>query len=426
MEEELEEESLSKKHAELFRHPEELIYRSCYASSDLRALMGSSQSRSKIRRLPPAQFFFSLSELSDDEIVELLPHLTEEQWTGILDLDLWAKDELNLGHFLKWVRFILQSEDAVALKILRATDPALWQVAFQRDLGLYARTEEDEFEGDADASSFVTPDGQFQVILPGDAEKSRLYHQLILRMYQLDQEYVPYLFSQSRISTSIELEEEAYQDRRRRVEDMGFQDYYDAVEIYAERTVDGQLPEKRWPAEQEEKISVLPIRIAGEGGGLLLLFQALAALSKEGEIQTVIEELFFVCNKLLSADQVSPGEPGKVKDGIRKAISGINLGLELWSEGRLEKAVSGVGRHYLVSFFQIGFGNLSKLRRSARILEGKAPPGSFLEAALTGFSSRFPVLSEQVKGKIQHRFFDTRSDLEWAHKLIEEVSQQGR
>ena len=418
--------SLSQKHAELFRNPEELIYRTCYASSDLRELLGSAETRSSIRRLPTVQFFFSLKELSDEEIGQLLPHLTEEQWAGILDLDLWTKDQVHVGQFLKWAQFILQAEDAVAIKILRATDPALWRLVFNRDLSLFARTEEDEFEGESEHSTFVTPDGMYLVELPEDAEKARLYHQLIIRMYQLDQTYVLHLFIQAGLATSIELEEKAYQERRRRVEDMGFQDYFDAMEIYAERSEGENLAEKRWVSERKESISVLPMRLTGEEGGPLLMFQALAALSREEEIQDIVEELFFVCNKLLSADQVSPGDPTMIKEGIRKAISGINLGLEVWSEGELERAVVGIQRHYLVAFFQIGFGKLSLLRRSGRALAGRAPLGSFLEAAVEGFCCRFPVLSEQVKGKIHERYFDTRSDLEWARKIMEEVIQQER
>ena len=422
----MEDNSLTQKHAELFQHPEELIYRTCYASSDLRKLLGSAETRSSIRRLPTVQFFFSLKELSDEEIGQLLPHLTEEQWAGILDLDLWTKDQVHVGQFLKWAQFILKAEDAVARKILRATDPVLWRLAFKRDLGLFARTEEDEFEVGSEQGTFVTPDGMYMVELPEDPEKARLYHQLIIRIYELDQEYVLHLFRWASIATSIELEEDAYQERRRRVEDMGFQDYFDAMEIYTERSVSEKLQEKRWVSEQKENISVLPMRLTGEEGGPLLMFQALAALSKEEEIQDVVEELFFVCNKLLSADQISPGDPASIKEGIRKAISGINLGLEVWSEGELERAVVGVHRHYLVAFFQIGFGRLSLLRRSAQTLRDKAPLGSFLEAAVEGFCLRFPVLSEQVKGEIRERHFDTRSDLEWARKIMEEVIQQDR
>jgi hypothetical protein len=374
--------------------------------------------------LPAVQFFFSLQELSDDEIVQLLSHLTEEQWVSILDLDLWTRDQVSVERFLKWAQFIIQVEDPVARKILRGTNPTLWQLAFKRDLGLFARTEEDEFETGSEQGSFLTPEGHYLVVLPEDVEKARLYRQLILRLYELDGSYVPYLFNQTRFATSVELEEEAYQERKLRVEDMGFQDYFDAMEIYTERSLLEELPEKRWASERKDGISLLPTRLTGEEGGPLLLFQVFAALSKEEEIQHLVEELFFVCNKLLSADQLLPSAPAKIKEGIRKAISGINLGLELWSDGQLERAASGVRQRYLVSFFQIGYGRLSLLRRSAEALIGKAPLGSFLEAAVEGLCLQFPVLSEQVGGEIQHRYFDTRYDLKWARKIMEEVVAQ--
>ena len=45
-------------------------------------------------------YSFSLKELDEVEIQRLLLHLTEEQWTGILDLDLWSKDRVHLTRFL--------------------------------------------------------------------------------------------------------------------------------------------------------------------------------------------------------------------------------------------------------------------------------------------------------------------------------------
>jgi len=110
-----------------------------------------------------------------DEVVQLLSHLTEEQWASILDLDLWTRDEVSVERFLKWAQFITQVEDPVARKILLGTNPTLWQLAFKRDLGLFVRTEEDEFETGSEQGSFLTPEGHYLVVLPEDAEKARLY-----------------------------------------------------------------------------------------------------------------------------------------------------------------------------------------------------------------------------------------------------------
>jgi hypothetical protein len=177
-----------------------------------------------------------------------------------------------------------------------------------------------------------------------------------------------------------------------------------------------------------EESSALPAHFARKRvSGPLILFQALAAVGKEEQTQKLIEELFYVCNKLLSADRISPDEPSQVKKSILKAINCLNLGLDCWSGGDLGRAVEGISKHYLLSFFQIGFGRLTELKEEARRrCETQEPiPGSFLEAVLEALTLQFPELAEQFEGKIRTRFFQTEEDLGWGRKLIEQLSAKG-
>ncbi len=411
---------------DLISRPEEIIYRSCYASADLEQMLQNAEKRSAIRRLPPAQLFFSIKELDESQIFELLPHITEEQWATVLDLDLWTKDQLNPDRFVSWQRHILFTEDAVARKLLRATDFEAWAFAVKRSILIFARGEDGEFSEEAlNYGQYETPDGLFLIGLPRNAERARLWHQLLQRLYQLEPRVALALLDSCRFQTSAELEETAYQNRRRRIEDLGFQDYFEAIEIYSPRDCDEKLPEKK----RQTDPGVLPARFRqSEAGNPLLLFRALAALGKEKEIQLLIEELFYVCNKLLSADRIPPDEPAQVKRVILKALSCLNLGLDCWSCGDIGKAIQGISRHYLLSFFQIGFGRLIELQKEAQLKskQGGPIPGSFLEAALEALSRPFPELAEQFEGKIRTRFFKNEADLSWGKQLIEQLSLKDR
>ena len=416
---------LQKRHREIIQRPEELVYRSCYAPIDLARMLANPDERSLIRRLPAAQVFFAIKALDDETIARLLPQITEEQWTTVLDLDLWRKDRVNLHAFLGWQRHLLDAEDAVARKLVRATDLRLWQTLFRRFLEVYVRVEEDEFESEpVDRDSIVTPDGGFIVGLPRNPEASRVCRSLLARLYELDADWIRSTLLQARLRTPSELEEDAYQNRRRRIEDLGFQDYFDAIEVYSPLELTDSLPEKRW--EKRGDFSDLPEgapKLAADGP--MLLFQAMSSLDS-AEIENLVEELFFVCNKLLSADRVSPESPRRVKHGIRKALSGINLGLSCWSEDQLGKAAAGLRRHFLVSFFQLGFGRLVELRtRALRIGEdGRSPePGSFAEACLEGLQRRFPVQSRRRKGRIRRRPIDDRGEWQRAHEFLEKLPE---
>jgi hypothetical protein len=407
-------------------HPEELVYRSCYAPVSLQDLLTTAEKRSKIRRLPPPQLFFSIKELDDEQMTALIPHLTEAQWEAILDLDTWNKDEVDIAGFLSWQRHILEAEDAVARKILRATDPEMWALAFCRDLRIASRTEEDEFEWEPaeDDSTFVTQDARYLVVLPREAERARLYVRLLSRLSQLDTDYLVMLLEESRYRTATELEEEVYQSRRRRIEDLGFQDYFEAISLYTPLDLSDSWPEKDW--EPSEQVGELPAILPGDQDAPMLLFRAFAEVANTDEIQSLVEELTYVCNKLMSADRIAPGDPGRIRKTIRKAICGLNLGLDVWCKGELGRAVYGVRKLYLQSFLQFAFGCLVRLQRRARALlsHRDLEPAGPLEAFLEGLAAPYPTLREVREGQVVDVFLETRDDLSRAERILENIESE--
>ena len=405
---------------------EELIYNSIYRPVDVRAMLESADTRGQIRKLSGPHLFFGLKELGDEEFLRLLPHVTEEQWTGVLDLDLWSGDNMSSEQFLDLERHIVQAEDPVARKLIRAADPELWELLFKRKLKIYPKVEEDEYAAEPQSGEWLeTPDKNYLILLPQDPVEARLLRALILRLYALEPAYVAILFESSAARTSAEIEEVAYQSRKSRVETMGFQDYFEAIEIYTFFPPEEALPKKE--QEQIREVSTLPVRFEKEFKGPLLLFEAFALIINPQDSQTLLEKLFFVCNKVLSADRASPADPEHVKETIGKAITGINLGLDWHSKGNLQKAAEDLRRHYLQSFFQAGYSRLVELQRKGRELKeasGEPEPGSFLEAFLEGLLKKYPLLSEQTEGKIQTRFFQTRRDLETAREYLTRMTKQ--
>ena len=405
-------------------NPEELIFRSCYAPFDVRDYLQSAETRSLIRKLPAAQLFFSIQELDEEEMALLLPQLTEEQWTTFLDLDLWDKDEVNTGALLHWTSFTLETDDPVARKLLRATDHELLQLLWRREIQVIPRVEEDEFEQEPplDRDTFITPDNDYLIVLPEDPEKSRLIHSFIQRLYHLEAEYAQMCLANSQYVTSIELEETAFRNRCLRSEDNGFQDYFDALEIYTPRSPGSPLPEKDDYSGEVPKD--LPVPVAKKDESRFIFIEALASISRQEEIESLLQEMFFVCNKIISADRTFAGDPENIKNGISKALNGINLGLDIWSGGDLHKAADGILRHFLASFFQIGYGALLKVNRTAAATANQEP-GSYGEVVMEGLKSPYPLFteSEEDDGKITFstRYFQTAADIDQAMDLLGEL-----
>lgn len=400
--------------------PEELLFQVCYAPADLAGMLARSETRSKIRRLSPVQVYFSARDLNAEEIQQLLPQITEEQWTAILDLDLWTRDTADTDAFLSWQRHLPHAEDAVGRKLLRGTDLVLWGLSFARDLEVYSRVAEDEFEGEppSDREWMVTPDSEYLVLLPRQAEKARLYRSLIYRLYELDASTARILFHESRLRTSNELEEEAYQNRKRRIEDLGFQDYFDAVEIYQYLPREADLPRKN--LERLDTYAPVPAQIQHSTHDHLLL-RALNSVENESQRTALFQELFFVLNKLMMADGISPADQIAFREGLAKGLSVLNLGLDWWTDSALDRAVPSVQEYYFVSLFQYGYSRLADLRRLAKGVEREPEPGSEQEAFLEGILELFPVLVREEEGKLARSHFSTRESVEKAAGRLSEL-----
>lgn len=411
---------MSNQTEDLIRRPEEAIYRTIYAPVDLREMLSSAETRSRIRRLPPVQLFFGLKELSDEEVAQLAPHISQEQWRAVIDLDVWSRDRANTRELVNLQRHILLNEDAVASKLVGAPDPELWELTFARLTSIHPRVEE-EVEGEPkEGDYFETPDNEYLIVLPRNPELARVLRAILIRLYQLDPAWTRIRLESARFRTPTELNEDAYEKRTRRVEEMGFQNYYEAVEIYAPIIAGESLPVK---AKSTERVSTLPAPARLPDSGALLLMQALAHLSRSRDISPLLEELFFVCNKILTADRVSPGEPRLVRKGIRKALTGINLGLDFWCEGSFERAITGVQELYLQSFFRLGHTKLVELREKARTVTQEQEPeaGSAAAARLKGLLRKYPIQSWQREpgARLHWRFFSTAEQVRKAEKRLE-------
>ncbi|MEE8349349.1 MAG: DUF6178 family protein [Acidobacteriota bacterium] len=408
-----------KKESLVTQSPEELIYQSVYAPVDLREMLSTADLRGRIRRLSIPHLFFGIKELEDKEIVKLLPHITETQWTGLLDLHLWSRDEMSTDAFVELERHLIQTEVPVANKLLRGTDTELWELLLKRSVHIYEKIDEDQYEVEpAEGEWLETPNKDYLITLPQDPEEARLLRALILRLYDLGAEYATNVIGSCRARTAIEIEECAFQNRKRRVEEMGFQDYFDAIDVYTSLSPDETLAEKK--PELLREVSTLPTRLTEPLEDSLLLIEALTLVTEPQASQALVEELFFICNKVISADSTSPTDPTEIKTKILKTITGINLGLDFWASGNLQKAARGLEQFYLQSFFQIGYGRLTNLQEEARTaLETSRPePGSFPEAVLDQILEPYPRLAELDGDKVNVRFFQTRRDVDQARKFL--------
>ena len=203
------------------------------------------------------------------------------------------------------------------------------------------------------------------------------------------------------------------------MEALGFQDYFDSISIFNPLTLEDRLPHKAW-LRSPESVPIAPLNTTLGG---LFFFKTLARLDKRNRQEGILEELFYVSNKVLSADLVSPDLPSRVKTGIRKTILGINIGLELAADRDLNQAVRLLETGYLQSFFQLAYGLLLELQVLARELQQDvgSSPDSYPDQLVRGLLRRYPLLAVRTPTRIKKRFFQTLTDTEQCRRILEHL-----
>jgi hypothetical protein len=96
-------------------------------------------------------------------------------------------------------------------------------------------------------------------------------------------------------------------------------------------------------------------------------------LSSAAEVADLHFALVALCNRVLSADRVSPGDDEVVTTVLNRVAATLDLAVEFLSRGSDERATAAVRSVPVVRLFQLGTSLLGKLRKLARSLLKKNP-----------------------------------------------------
>lgn len=179
--------------------------------------------------LPVQPLYLAIKSLPVDRVAEYLPRLSPDQRTAFLDIDLWQKDELDVEQFQFWVQaYWLCQDDQVKLDFVKSDQFGLF---LKGKFNVWTFDVEDPEYPDHD-SYFLTEDSLLLV----EYEENYPYVQELkemIRMLYADlgvENAYAYLFKI--VSDGfLTLQEDEYHAKKERLRDIGFVDYFDALDI---------------------------------------------------------------------------------------------------------------------------------------------------------------------------------------------------
>lgn len=178
--------------------------------------------------IPIQPLYVALKNTSKDHVAQILPKLSSDQRQALRDIDLWQKDNLDPEAIRYWMDIYAScTDDDVILEYVKSED---FLLSMKNQFTIDTFDAEDPMYPDDD-NYFLTEDNLLLIAYPEGFELVQELKEMIRRLYSdigVENAYA-FLFKMVVDSYQI-LEEDLYQEKKDRLREFGFVDYYDALE----------------------------------------------------------------------------------------------------------------------------------------------------------------------------------------------------
>jgi hypothetical protein len=388
-----------------------------------------------IRALPGDELFYLVSELGFPEALDVMQHATSSQVQTVLDFALWERDQIPSERADEWLRALVMAPPATVVAWVRGLDVELCAVLLRRRARIYDLSL-DEPPDEPEGAFLSTPDNLFTLDLLGEGDEAAVTARLIDALYREDKNLARRLLVGMRSELDAELEEAAYRWRSGRMADLGFVEFYEALEVYREldpaqvavRTEGNRARPSAERASYLRLPGALAERLAAGGTPFA---RAVAAIVDADQVAELHFELVALCNRVLSADRVSPADHEKVAAVLARVAATLDLAVEFLGRGSDERATAAVAGIPLMVIFRVGVSLVAKVKKLALALERHTPFARTglrlfetedleLLAALTQLRPLFPRRLDTPPGAGE-RPFGSLADIAAATAALEQV-----
>ncbi len=346
------------------------------------ALLEGPEPAAAVAALAPTELHELVLDIGLGEAGPLLALATPAQIQGCLDFECWDADRAELARAKPWFAALLELGFEKIGQVWAGLD-AEWRVLFiQAHVTIY-----DLFGGeDPDHDStyldvpdddappvWMTPDGAFAVRLLGSADDGRLAMAILDDLYRADMGLARHTLLAARSEPTAELEETSYRWRTGRLADLGFVDFYEALELFAPLTPEQFLAQASEPDRfvDDADHGGLPLSLAEKIVARSFLARAWDRVPGT-EHERLELALVVLVNKVLAAARVRPGDPVAMAAAADYATATVALGLETVTRGDLDRAAAILPTAAMTRLHRVGFTVTQQLARVAKSLAPRA------------------------------------------------------
>ncbi|MBM4323848.1 MAG: hypothetical protein FJ115_09845, partial [Deltaproteobacteria bacterium] len=290
----------------------------------LQILFLSEHPEELVPSLSEQEFFLTVKEVGEKDCLELISLTTPEQYQYLLDIEFWKRDQLDPEKILHWMEILLESGEKKVIQFIQTADPEFIALILKKFLRV--TTLEGEPIEKMDKIPLFTLD-QFYFIDFKGLKAREVFEPFIKTFYRIDGEGYRRLMEALICELESELEETGYRLRNGRLNDYGFPDFEEALDIYQfiqpesllrrERAFEFKSPE---PLMRKSSIYYLTFSSEGPFFSLVLL-----RIDDPQEQDRLKQEITSLCNKAIIAEAIDLSNLSGTERVIQKVYHYLNL-----------------------------------------------------------------------------------------------------
>lgn len=357
------------------------------AKERIDSIISHPQAASVVAALDPQLLFGLVSGVGKNDALSLIELATPEQLQLFVDFDAWSKEDFQLVKFTDWMEILLQSEDERFAEIYKELDHETFVLWFREAVAVYEWEADVELLDRIEGQVYTSPCGQYALVIPEEENYGPEIRHFLERLYQLDVEEALTLMSEARWALSVDMHESLYRKRTARLSEFGFVPIDEAVAVY------GYLEPIAWAKKQRERLKEdAPPRSALPVGELQPMEQQVLAVQEalgEDELpwfpraitqlsQTLGDDLATetlgsvmaqyraLAQRVLVADQGTPGEPDATAQASRRTLDTLSLGLEFLTDSQPDLAAKALATIPLRDIHRAGHSITLQMQRQVR------------------------------------------------------------
>jgi hypothetical protein len=329
-------------------------------------ILGHETPKKIVQDMPSGDFFWLVKKVGSDDCIPLLELASEDQWTYLLDLEIWQKDRLDMEHTSLWLNQLQQAQPRALSRWLFDQGQSLAYYYLYKNIQLFIN------DGD---ENIDIPDGFFSLdnvfyINVIDPRYRDTIEKMLRELIQVDSlKYQALLLGLAGL-LSTEIEEDMYRMRNVRLAEHGFLPYDEAISVYTPLDLDAFNDKTSKGSsgiiiDNNKTAAVVPLLPFYQAHAEDILTIAISEISDPILLDRLRLEFAGLCNQILSADGILNQEIGILIKTCRKTAGYINLALERISGKDVSSVLGLLKGNTLLSIFRVGFGLALKLRWEA-------------------------------------------------------------